>query len=800
MRLAWHLAQREVRRRPGRTSLVVLLVAVTVAGVTVSDVVYRTRQLPTPAALGRAAAKSALSMNGRDQSQGVATILSLVPSGVDAVAGWEAFRVPVQRFDRPGLGSFPMLSTVDATRPLLAGFVRLRAGRLPSGAGEALLGPTTAVGLELGVGDILHLARPRLDLAIVGIGSTAEASDLLLAPGYSVRGFAANFVSAVVYTSVLMPIDTSTCCGKQGTYSMHPNLLTPPPPPVANYNELLIAWLVATLVLSVLGIVIAAAFAASGRRQLVTLGQLGATGGDERFARQFLGLQGLVTGLVGAALGVAGGLAAASAAETFWRNANRPRVVVGDLAVVVLTTTVVATVAALVPTRGLTKAPVLAALAGRAPVSQVRRGQLRIAAAVGGLGLVVLGVAVAATHSGHYASLTLAAALLGGAAVLGSVCLLAPIVVDRWGALADRSGGAVRLAARSMVRHRARSASLVAAIVAIGALGVAGAAGIERGVRLDERPVAAPRLDMISASVRSDAQPAKELELIESIVGTVHWTSLPTVADANGQYWVVADQPALTTLGVSAAFLPVLQQLGTAQLIRGGPVVDSGGSTWSFVAPNESKGLVVPSVALITPDAVAALGHTDAGRLMVGATSHELSSHERDQLGFVSLLGRDPLYAGTPLEDRDLAQLDSLVWETPYHAPLGRTAVRWMLIGALLLLVTLVVALGLALWSAEGKVERDQMVAVGASPRVLAHVAGVRAWLLASTGGVIAVPVGMVTLWVVLSAKHTHAPFPWLTAAMVAVGLPAVIAGGAYMSSLVSQRLRPVSGASISLD
>ena len=102
----------------------------------------------------------------------------------------------------------------------------------------------------------------------------------------------------------------------------------------------------------------------------------------------------------------------------------------------------------------------------------------------------------------------------------------------------------------------------------------------------------------------------------------------------------------------------------------------------------------------------------------------------------------------------------------------------------LVLLVTLIVVLGLSLWSAEGKVERDQLVAVGASPRVLARVAGVRACLLAFTGGVIAVPVGLVTLWVVFSAKHVHTPFPWLTAAMVAVVLPLIVAGTDFHSRL----------------
>ena len=112
----------------------------------------------------------------------------------------------------------------------------------------------------------------------------------------------------------------------------------------------------------------------------------------------------------------------------------------------------------------------------------------------------------------------------------------------------------------------------------------------------------------------------------------------------------------------------------------------------------------------------------------------------------------------------------------------------------------LIVGTGLALWAAEGRFERDQLVAVGAPPRSLAGMAGVRALVLSATGGLIAVPLGMVTLWVVLHAAGKESPFPTLTAAMVVVGLPLVIAVGAFASSAVAQRMRPATASTMSLD
>src|SRR5690606_22153491 len=64
------------------------------------------------------------------------------------------------------------------------------------------------------------------------------------------------------------------------------------------------AYVLGAVALTVVGIVISAAFAVGARRQLVTIGQLSASGAPPSTVRSALVLQGTVTGLVGAAAGL----------------------------------------------------------------------------------------------------------------------------------------------------------------------------------------------------------------------------------------------------------------------------------------------------------------------------------------------------------------------------------------------------------------------------------------------------------------------------------------------------------------
>ena len=228
---------------------------------------------------------------------------------------------------------------------------------------------------------------------------------------------------------------------------------------------------------------------------------------------------------------------------------------------------------------------------------------------------------------------------------------------------------------------------------------------------------------------------------------------------------------------------------------------DCGVGTDMLVVP----GLAFTGVSLVQPDAVDRLDFTPGMREQLGIAPADLTDAQREQLTVVSYAS---MYDGY-FFNQQVGEGEQLfpggagaTWEYPYVGPLvTRGMAQGVVLAAVLLLVALVVTIGLALWAAEGKVERDQLVAVGAGPRSLAGMAGVRAWVLATSGGVIAVPLGMSMLWVVVrAADASRTPFPTVAAIAVAIGLPLLVAGGAYVVSAFAQRVRPVTGATMSLD
>ena len=242
------------------------------------------------------------------------------------------------------------------------------------------------------------------------------------------------------------------------------------------------------VVLTVVGIVISAAFAVGARRQLVTLGQLSASGASPATVRTALVLQGTVTGVVGALgrAGAGGGRAARSGSR-WWSGCSTSgstatTCVSSEVAAVALIGVAAATVAALIPARTAARVPTLAALAGRRPLTPVSRRLVTwgVVSMIGGLALLF--IAVLGSQSGSSGDLWAFVAIFGGVAELLGACAIAPAVVARLEPLANRLRGSLRLGARSLARHRARTGAVVSAVAAAGALAVA-AGGLLLGDR-----------------------------------------------------------------------------------------------------------------------------------------------------------------------------------------------------------------------------------------------------------------------------------------------------------------------------
>lgn len=210
----------------------------------------------------------------------------------------------------------------------------------------------------------------------------------------------------------------------------------------------------------------AAGFAVLAQRRLRALGMISALGATDRHVRLVMAAGGAVTGTVATLAGAGAGLLLwfgyaphlqASAGHRI-DELNLPWWVI---AVVMAFAIVTATRAARRPARAITRLPVAAALAGRAPRPRPARRT-----AIPGLVLLAAGACLLAYAGGWGAAgLTATVHLLGGlaAVALGSV-LAGPLAISVLAVLGKRAPVAVRLALRDLARYRARSGAALSAI------------------------------------------------------------------------------------------------------------------------------------------------------------------------------------------------------------------------------------------------------------------------------------------------------------------------------------------------
>lgn len=611
VRLAARLARREVRRRPWRTALVALLIAFPVAGMTMAAAfVHTDRQSPTDvwrASWGRTTdmAISTLSKGAWDnpaEAPDVDAALATLPAG-SRVTSWRSAHVVVRTVDR-------QRATAEVLDLPLAGdvgrdVVQVQLGRAPAEAGEVFLTHALADELGVGVGDIVDLDRPsRLTWRVTGIGERRAYWDsyvAVLAPGTPFPwdrerelGIARNHavdVPAGVGVPQLRGITAAF-----GSDAVAPHLRDDPSMAYAADTEVAWSWVIGALVLTVVGIVIASAFAAGARRQLTTLGQLAANGADPAVLRGVLFLQGTWAGLIGSALGLvlggAGLVALAPHADRMLgRDVDAWRLHVLDLVPGVTLGVVAATLAALVPARTTIQVPVLAALAGRRPLGRVPRWVTvaGVLTAAGGLSLLGLAVAGGSDATGH-GEVWVLTAIVGGMAVLLGACATTPAIVSVLEPLAGRLAGTWRLAARSLARQRTRTSAVVAGVCAASALAV-GASALVLSIDAD-RGAAVP-------SVRPD-EVHLDAELVRSPgPGSFNdFSSEPVAVPRDLVEDVRGVLPGSDVFELAAAMPPpdaVLQVQEPAPGVPfepGGPVFESGGALFDANGPRQRAAVV----------------------------------------------------------------------------------------------------------------------------------------------------------------------------------------------------------------
>ena len=499
--LASRLARREVRRRPGRTLLVALLVALPTIALGGAAIIAATAR-NTPANNYRAHygyADFVVDVGGpsvegapRDPTAALLKAARSAFGNGTHVAPISysnlAARVQGTTVRRGQRSKYLLVHSADLRDPQITPLYDLRAGRAPAAVGEVAVSTKLADSWNLQPGDTLTLSRPALSATVVGVVRDRTQYSwvgLMSLPGNAFTlpenaGRSLLFVDTpqpVTYSQAARAVEAGLSAPPQMLSTAERNKFVAPSDPV-----LLLGSVFAVVGFAVLSIIVTAAFATSARRQLVTIGQLVANGAPRRVVRRSLALQGAWSAAVGLSiatmvlgLGFGFGFSKSTLATVLGRDVARLRFPVGQLVAIAVIATVASTVAAYLPARSATRVSVLDALAGRRPLASVPRRLLPIGivAFAAGVGLELLTTLAVTGGDGGDSNAFLISGALGALLILGGMCCISPALVSVLGPLARRLRGAARLTARSIARTRPRTAAVVSSIAAFAAVGIA---------------------------------------------------------------------------------------------------------------------------------------------------------------------------------------------------------------------------------------------------------------------------------------------------------------------------------------
>lgn len=859
--LAARLARREVRRRKGRTALVMALVAIPVIAMTIASVAYRTNRDTHSDRFRRengAADMVVWQSRAADQAAPIAFDPRSLPAGSRAVTVHEVYgRVR----GVGGRDASVRFTDVPLADPLTDGMVRPTEGRVPAAADEALVSPEVARDLGVRVGDALRLEVPPATYRVVGLGRSATSLDsaLMVVGAFDFAVLDGDYVSETLLVDLPPGVTAEQVGGADGRVgSPLPSPLWSERPSAAGP---IWGWVAGALAFTVTGIVIAAAFATSARRQLVTLGQLASNGADRRLLRRTLALQGAWSGMLGALAGIGIGLAFALPQHGLFENiANHTlpgvRFAALDLAVIAASGLVAAAIAAFVPSRTITRVPVLSALGGRRPLGRVPRWMVPMGLALfaGGLALIAFAATSERDATNSDANLFGAVAVLGGLGVLFGMCCATPAIVGVLGPVGERLRGSGRLSARSLARTRTRSAAIVTAIAAAGALAVGGATAVSTTWNTDDSfwstvpyipddmaavqvydteyattqqvvdpndppPFVVPTVPDAVLDDLGGALPDAEVVRVRAGAADLapdveHGAGAGPVHDPppfRNSVFVIADSALMDAMGLGAVDR---EALAAGDVINPpGWVLDEEQATYRLPLASGTVPVVVRSFAewpsfravaeypLVSPQRAAALG------LIVGTPAALLVNPEplsEEERASVERVREEWGWAGgsafAPAAAPQTMVVNVNVGEGLAGEP-AKALVDGLILAAALLFVLAVVAVGLALSASESRDERDVLLAVGAPPRAMRWVSAQKAVLLASLGGALAVPTGFVPVAVVMAiTRDDPIRFPWLVAIGCVMAIPLVVGVAALVGSTIAQRVRPIRLSTIASD
>ncbi len=752
-----------------------------------------------------------------------------------------------------GVARLANVTDFDLNNPVTKGAALLRSGRFPTTAGEALVSPKIVRAFGVGIGDELRLTEPAWNERIVGIGvSAANWNDGLLA----VRGneldaqqFHSSLDQVQQFTLVRVPGHPSA--GALARYA--PDYFTSDSPTTGhvarNVNWTLVAGVIA---LAIAGIVISGAFAVGARRQLVTLGQLSANGAGESLLKRMLSLQGAWSGVLGTGVGLAAAVATLALMHGQFNNwihrdigpfAWSPR----DLIAIAVTGVLAATIAAYFPARSAAKVPVLSALAGRRPVGALPRAIVPIGIALFGGGVLVLSLVAAASQNGGGNSLP-AAAVFGGLLVLSGACCVSPVLVASLTHVGRRLRGAGRVALRSIVRNRARSAAVVMALAAINggaiAIGTAFASRTEtKGIAAAFMPdnalvlVRHTTVDSPTSSPTSlPLDPSVEHEL-RTVLPEASWNDRRAVTGTVGNdrntfpggpvpaggkrafgvgvpdTIVVADPPVLALIGLAPSDAATLQRVGAMVLpdqdatnnsLPSTITVGTGASAQTITAAHPAHRVHATAgiPALITPVEAQRL---KASVVSAGSIVTNPTPFNESQRASIDALAPSIMFGVNGAPNRAPDDITELLWSGPRRTDISPDTVQQIILATVVVIALIVLAMSLALSAAETRDERDVLVSLGAPPLTMRGVAAWKAAALSFTGAALAIPTGFIPVAVAYYASvHTgetaRLAFPFFTVFELLLVAPLIAAFVAGLGSAISQRIRPTQMSTFATD
>lgn len=846
LRLAARVAARETRRRPARSLLVVILVALPVAGMTAATTILRT-EARTPLrvfedSFGLAdAGFDTFVEAGTAVEDGPAlqTVAELAPAGTE-VTTLTTVEIGMRNATET---AYAVVTTGDVTAPIFGGRYVVLDGRTTRAGGEVALSPEMASRFDVGVGDRLVLERPDVELDVVGIIEDTRDLDTTslffadrppdaLRPQFGASTRVLIDVPGDLDAERVLQLidDRDAGLTDVGYFEVRPtpelvDALLERYPWLADEREAAVRWSIVAgaLVLAVVGIVIAAAFTVGARQQLTTLGQLSANGASEKLLRRVLVLQGTVTGLAGAIAGVALASVGVRLARGPMERLADHRIPPfetrwSDVATIMAVGIVAASVAALIPARSAARIPTLRALAGRRPEPPVSRRLTGsgVLVFVGGLGLFAL-AAIGGT-GGTDANLWAGIAIVGGLGVLFGATATTPALVAAIAPLAARTRGVTRIAVRNLTRHRTRTGAVVAAVAAAGALAVGGTA-IARSAIADDQAYTSLSPSTVSVNGfdpgvgRSTQPPSAAVARVAAVLQSASRHQLGVAgADYSVQYERsadhgfddgtahVVDDADAEALRLDPAVRSALREDGIV-LVRfvdddlGGDVaVTFDGQepvTTSLVFSRYSLGS--GSGLYITPEFAEQRGLDTRPGPMLFSLPDPMTEVERfdlDQLRNLSWQTQDAAMGdptGTP---------PSTAWEINYRTESSRISgrvIESILAATATLLALVVLGIGLALAAADDREDATTLTVVGASPRVRSMTTATKAWVMATLGFLLSIPIGFLPVRVVRSSTvTTSAPFPTSTVVALVVVAPLIAAVLTFAVSSVAGRIRPL--------